>query len=213
MLITAAGLAISRLLRLGRHGLGRLIHNQHLQPVFHVGIAGVRVQVQGQNLYPGEPFLQTLGYAPPAHMVGQASKGLKNDERPNSLGGIMGNFTGHQPALTAGQRLGNDGTYRIIQLLGPRRFLIKRVGLGNPLQIALDSLHCAVQCKGIRRQMGPKVPDFTDGRLEVLAELISNPGQNRLHTVALQILFHMEVGTGMIGHQQLARHQYPGLAD
>ena len=61
--------------------------------------------------------------------------------------------------------------------------------------------------------MGPKVPDFTDGRLEVLAELISNPGQNRLHTVALQILFHMEVGTGMIGHQQLARHQHPGLAD
>ncbi|CAN3999726.1 hypothetical protein PBMFNG_PBMFNG_16160, partial [Dysosmobacter welbionis] len=50
------------------------------------------------------------------------------------------------------------------------------------------------------------------GRLEVLAELVGDAGQDDLHVVAFQVLLHVEVGAGMKVHQQLAGDQHPGLA-
>ena len=43
---------VLRLLRKGA-GLRGLVHDEHLEPVLHVGVAGVRVQVQGQDLHAG----------------------------------------------------------------------------------------------------------------------------------------------------------------
>lgn len=82
-----------------------LIHNEHLEPVLHIGVAGVRIQVQGQDLHAGT-LLEPLGDAPAAHVVGQAPKGLEDDEGPDPLVGVVGDLARHQPALAAGEGLG-----------------------------------------------------------------------------------------------------------
>jgi hypothetical protein len=99
-----------------------------------------------------------------------------------------------------------------VQVLRPGRRVIQGMGPGNALQKPLDELHGAVQGEGIGRQMGTEVPDLADGRLEVLAELVGDAGQDDLHVVAFQVLLHVEVGAGMKVHQQLAGDQHPGLA-
>lgn len=52
-----------------------LIHNEHLQPVFHIGIAGIRVQVQRKDLDARKLLLQPLSDAAAADVVRQAPEG------------------------------------------------------------------------------------------------------------------------------------------
>ena len=52
------------------------LHDQHLQPVLHVGKARVGVVVQGKDVCLGVQLLQTLHDAAAHHVVGQAAEGL-----------------------------------------------------------------------------------------------------------------------------------------
>ena len=101
-------------------------------------------------------------------MVGQAPKGLEDDEGPDPLVGVVGDLARHQPALAAGEGLGDEVLHVTVQVLRPGRRVIQGMGPGNALQKPLDELHGAVQGEGIGRQMGTEVPDLADGRLEAL---------------------------------------------
>ena len=56
------------------------VHYKHLQAVFYVGKACVRVVVQGKYLDVGVFFFKALYHAAAADMVGQAAEGLEYDK-------------------------------------------------------------------------------------------------------------------------------------
>ena len=65
------------------------VHDQHLQPVLHIGKAHIRVIIQRQDLHIGIKLLQPLDNASAHHMVGQTAKGLQYDEIAAAAGGVM----------------------------------------------------------------------------------------------------------------------------
>ncbi len=63
---------------LGRDTTAFFVHNQHLQAVFDIGKADVRVVIQRQNLHIGIKLLQPFDNASAHDMVGQTAEGLSS---------------------------------------------------------------------------------------------------------------------------------------
>lgn len=80
--------------------LGNIIHNKHLQTVFYVCKAYVRVIVQRQNLHIGEYFFQFFGYATAYYMVWQTPERLQYNKSFAASSGVMDNFAGDKHSFT-----------------------------------------------------------------------------------------------------------------
>mgnify|MGYP007006456230 CR=1 FL=1 len=105
-----------------------------LQAVGDIGFRGAGFKVDGADIGEGIFFAEPPDDAFPGNVVGQAPKGLEDDEGPDPLVGVVGDLARHQPALAAGEGLGDEVLHVTVQVLRPGRRVIQGMGPGNALQ-------------------------------------------------------------------------------
>ena len=76
------------------------IDDEHLQAVFDVGKAGIRIVVQAQDLHVRATFLYGLREATTTDVVREAGERLHNDEAVDAVLRVVKDFCRDEPAFT-----------------------------------------------------------------------------------------------------------------